>query len=547
MAVHSGIPHRLQKIMDSACGGIPGVQKRCSSKMDLTGAMMGRVAFWILFLSFCASLHAGSPVVTNVIATQRADTKLVDISYDVFDSDNDPLKVRVEISANGGRTFDVPAITLSGDIGGNVSPGTSKQIVWNAGLDWDGEYSPEMRVKIIASDGHGVPEMAWGTEVAAGGFLLGQDGGPEGAGPSRHVVIPWSYWVSKCEVTIAQYVDFLNMGIAAGEVYRDATKVYAQSGRYIGVPGGAILMALGPDIQWSISRFVPTALSNLPVLVTWHGAVAYAEHYGYDLPTEAEWEKAARGADYDGAGEHRNYPWGNGLTGSAANFSASGDPFTDRTPVGYFNGGQMPAGGDMTNAYGLYDVSGNVAEWTRTSEGSIEVYPQMDALTNTLHALTTAAAKVIRGGSYADTQASANLKCHGRVAVARTLSNGFRVVRRQAPERLTFSVAVFGDPASFCRRRFSSRVSPHTESCCNSPLRQRRQLGEARPLGGVSYTSPGGRSSVKSIYFAVGEQVHSKHVGICKLRKSWGLLHHTAHCGAGAPAIALMEGGIYAD
>ena len=422
---------------DFSCRGIFGMQEKLPLEMDLAGAMTGRVAFQMVILLFCAgvSLFAGSPVVTNIIATQRASTKLVDISYDVSDSNNDSLKVRVEISANGGRTFDVPAITLSGDIGGNVSPGTNKLIVWNAGMDWDGEYSPEMRVKIIASDGHGVPEMEWGTEVAPGGFLLGQDGGPEGAGPSRHVAIPWPYWVSKYEVTIAQYVDYLNMAIAAGEIYRDATRVYAQSGRYAGVPAGAILVVLGPDLQWSISRFVPTTLSNLPVLVTWHGAAAYAEHCGYDLPTEAEWEKAARGADYDGAGEHRSYPWGNVLTNGTANFSESEGavgPFRDRTPVGYFNGGQVPAGGNMTNAYGLYDVSGNVAEWTRTSPGSIEAYPQTESLTNSLHAMTSAAAvaKIVRGGSYVDGQTSPNLKCHGRVDAVKAAFHGFRVVRR---------------------------------------------------------------------------------------------------------------------
>src|SRR6185503_21127507 len=121
--------------------------------MTERGALCG----WIVLVFFLAAqvVRAGSPVVTNVIASQRANTKFVDVRYDAFDSDNDSLTIRIEISDNDGRTFDIPAVSLSGDIGGNVLPGTNKRIAWNAGVDWDGEYSPHMRVKVIASDGKG--------------------------------------------------------------------------------------------------------------------------------------------------------------------------------------------------------------------------------------------------------------------------------------------------------------------------------------------------------------------------------------------------------
>ena len=97
----------------------------------------------------------------------------------------------------------------------------------------------------------------------------------------------------------------------------------------------------------------------------------YWTRSGYRLPTEAEWEKAARGI----AGGYK-FPWGNSIDGSMANYKLSGDPFDNgATPVGYFNGtqeivskdysysGENKNPRDQKNFYGLYDIVGNVSEW----------------------------------------------------------------------------------------------------------------------------------------------------------------------------------------
>ena len=347
----------------------------------------------ILITALTGAAFAAPPEITNVRAEQRDGTKLVDIWYDAADADGDLLKIRIEVSDNDGARYSVPAFSLTGDIGEGIAPGANKHIVWDAGTDWDGEYSDKMRVKVFAVDAKGYPGLEWGDEVPPGGFLLGQDGGVEGSGPSRHVNIPWSYWLSKYEITVGQYCDFLNTALAAGRVRRDGqTAVYSITGTNLidRMDGKYLLCSIGDDcrIRWNVNNFeIVGSYTNYPAAVTWYGAMAWANFYGYDLPTEAEWEKAARGPDFDDQDEHCLYTWGNDRSTAKAFFNSSYDRqsgtssyFGGGKCVGYYNGDQSPIGPDMENGYGCYDMTGNADEWTRTSAYVINTYPQQENL-----------------------------------------------------------------------------------------------------------------------------------------------------------------------
>lgn len=218
----------------------------------------------------------------------------------------------------------------------------------------------------------GVNTDAW-VKVPAGEFAMG-----------IHAVatkIDTAFEIMVTPVTTAQYGKYLNEALAAGKVKLANGNVvgYYAGDKFHGVrheeridPGDWLHVPTAdrdPRLAFDGKAFAAKpGYENHPMtVVTWFGAKAYCEFYGGRLPSEAEWEKAARGTDA------RPYPWGDGLPKNAANYYASGDPFEkalgsqgDTTPVGYYNGKTYDGYQtfDAVSAYGAYDMAGNVWQWT---------------------------------------------------------------------------------------------------------------------------------------------------------------------------------------
>lgn len=100
----------------------------------------------------CLAWANSPPQISNVTAQQRVGTFLVDIRYDVFDADGDPLGVSVFLSIDGGATFPIACTSVTGAVGEGVTSGTGRTIVWNAGLDYPGFDGSTCSIRVVADD-----------------------------------------------------------------------------------------------------------------------------------------------------------------------------------------------------------------------------------------------------------------------------------------------------------------------------------------------------------------------------------------------------------
>ncbi len=218
------------------------------------------------------------------------------------------------------------------------------------------------------TDAKGVPMRL----VPAGEFTMGSDNGYDGEKPVHQVYLD-AYYMDKYEVTNALYEACVNAGVC--DPPQDTSSSTRSS--YYG------------DSQYA----------DYPVInVDWNQAQTYCEWRGARLPTEAEWEKAARGTD------GRVYPWGNDFQCRNGNFVVPGEPncddgYDDTSPVGNYESGKSP--------YGLYDIAGNVWEWV---SDWYDAYPG-NTVSNDDYGTKY---RALRGGSWVSNESSTRSSARGR-------------------------------------------------------------------------------------------------------------------------------------
>jgi formylglycine-generating enzyme required for sulfatase activity len=230
-------------------------------------------------------------------------------------------------------------------------------------------------------------ELSDMVRIGAGEFLMGTNDGPEDERPMHRVSVA-EFSIDRHQVTNAQFARFLDaVGTESArrekyfDIDDDDARVHRRSGRWLADQGH----------------------ENRPVVeVSWFGAVAFCNWVGKRLPTEAEWERTARGLD------GRKFPWGTEPPDATrAHFNAGWNDFRD---VGSF-----PKG---ATSDGVFDLAGNGWEWVRSAYTS---YPYNAA--DGREDLTQPHVRVTRGGRQ-DSAAGELTTTHRGQQVSRNFRSG---------------------------------------------------------------------------------------------------------------------------
>lgn len=314
-------------------------------------------------------------------------------------------------------------------------------------------------------------------EIPAGTFLMGDifnEGSPDEL--PVHMVTLDSFYICKFEVTNGQYCAFLNSALGSKSIYVSSPNVYGAENNQM-----YCFMHSGSQINYSAGVFSVLTksgrnMSNDPMIcVTWYGAAAYCnwlsrqEGYeecynlltwtcdfnkkGYRLPTEAEWEYAARAGRYN---PYNRFPWGDTISQTQANFFSSSFLSYDESPeknifhplwnenvapctspVGFFDGTMKYKAdyqwfGSATsyqttsgaNDYGLYDMAGNASEWCNDWYGAYSSSPQTNPT-----GPTSGSDRVLRSGKWSEIASFCRVSSRGPYAPNNSYGYvGFRVV-----------------------------------------------------------------------------------------------------------------------
>ena len=327
------------------------------------------------------------PIIDSVIVPEEVQAgERVNLEVVAHDADGDELSYSWEVSegtVDAVGVWTVPAEATNATVLVRVGDGVNSAVT-----------SSKISVEIVASPDPSKPIGPQGmVSIPAGEFQMGSNA-PEAEKDEQpvHTVYVDAFFMDEHEVTNLEYQEFV---LANPEWQTEKIDSEFHNGDYLKLWRGI----RGNDY--------PKGKADHPVVyVSWYAAMAYADWVGKRLPTEAEWEYAARGGL---AG--KKYPWGDdGIIiveqGDVFDFDSAkanyGNVFGDTTAVGNY----------PPNGYGLYDMAGNVWEWCLDEynrdfysmsprENPLSGADSVDWIINNFTSVQTF--RVLRGGSWSST------------------------------------------------------------------------------------------------------------------------------------------------
>lgn len=347
----------------------------------------------------------------NINVTSAEDTVIV--SYDLWGGyAQESYFVDCEVSRDGGASYTIIPRIPHGDIGYGIKTGYGKKIWWEPlkeGIELVGDkFIFRLKLSVLGSS----------TNVdfvqLKGNIFNYGDEFQDGYFDERPVITVKidDFEISKFEITNAQFGSFL----------RSYGADVVKSGEYA---GEKLIFENDKGLKYLQSSWTPSVgYENFPVIdVTWYGAMEFCNYYHFRLPTEAEWEYAAKELG-------KKIKYGNGsdiANPKEINFNT--DEFSDSTSKNSLNtisGTQQSVGTYPPNILGIFQMSGNVWEWC------LDWYESMHDPEKTLNPTGPwlGLYKVIRGGSFNNSaQAVRNTERSFLAPFRGAIDVGFRVVR----------------------------------------------------------------------------------------------------------------------